>query len=280
MRVQMLGLCRFSYLGMRGFQVDHATLAERRAFLYDPERLRRRWYWFKHIALPAWQAQTDPDFTLVVMTGPDLPEPYLSRLQKLARGHDWMRLEIVAPMDRHLEACLAALRPHLDLAADVIGHFRHDDDDAVAIDYIASARAGFQDVRGLWARDKALCLDHARGVMAGVSDGQLVLTPRITHNATAAMTIFLPPDLPRSAVHFEHWKVGLWMPNVAITRDPMFLRLIHDDADSGDMGAGYGWPAAPDAWPALLRQRFRVDIADLERGARRFARGGRGGGSG
>lgn len=278
MRVQMLGLCRFSYLGMRGFQVDHASLAERRAFLYDPDRLKRRWYWFRHVALPSWQAQTDTDFTLVVMTGPDLPQPYLSRLHRLARDHDWLRLELVPPMDRHLEACLTALRPHLDDTADVIGHFRHDDDDAVGVDYIAAARADFQAVRALWQRDRALCIDHARGVMADLRGGALTLTPRITHNATAAMTIFLPPDLPRSAVHYEHWKVGLWMPNVAITRDPMFLRLIHDDADSGDMGAGYGWPADADDWPGLLRRRFNVDLDRLERGARRFGRGGAGGG--
>ena len=75
MRVQMLGLCRFSYLGLRGYQRDHATIAERRAFLYDPGRLARRWLWFTRLALPGWLAQTDPDFTLVIMTGPYLPEP-------------------------------------------------------------------------------------------------------------------------------------------------------------------------------------------------------------
>ena len=39
MRVQVIGLCRFSYLGERGFQIGHETLEERRAFLYDPGRL-------------------------------------------------------------------------------------------------------------------------------------------------------------------------------------------------------------------------------------------------
>ena len=43
MRVQMLGLCRFSYVGLRGYQRDHTGIEERRAFLYDPARLARRW---------------------------------------------------------------------------------------------------------------------------------------------------------------------------------------------------------------------------------------------
>ena len=42
MRVQMLGLCRFSYVGLRGYQVEHDSYQERRAHLYDPDRLARR----------------------------------------------------------------------------------------------------------------------------------------------------------------------------------------------------------------------------------------------
>ena len=37
----------------RGFQVEHETLEKRRAFLYQPERLARRWFWFEHVTLPA-----------------------------------------------------------------------------------------------------------------------------------------------------------------------------------------------------------------------------------
>ena len=109
MRVQMLGLCRFSYLGGRGFQVLHETIEERRAFLYDPERLARRWFWFEAVTLPALVKQTDPDFTLVLMTGPDLPEPYLSRLRELAELMPQFKLSLVPPIEYHLEACMAAI---------------------------------------------------------------------------------------------------------------------------------------------------------------------------
>ena len=146
MRVQMLGLCRFSYVGLRGYQVEHETYDQRRAMLYDPHRLARRWTWFTEIALPAWREQTDPDFTLVIMTGPDLPEPWLSQLQELVRQVPQFRLELVPPMERHLQACRAAIAPHIDPEAGVIGHFRHDDDDAVAVDYIKSARKDFNRV--------------------------------------------------------------------------------------------------------------------------------------
>lgn len=274
MRVQMLGLCRFSYLGLRGYQRDHATIAERRAFLYDPGRLARRWLWFTRLALPGWLAQTDPDFTLVIMTGPDLPEPWLSRLRDLVAAAPQLRLELVPPMERHLEACRAAIAPHVDPAADVIGHFRHDDDDAVALDYIAAARRDFGRVKGLWRAEGALSLDHSRGLMLRAADGTAEIVPRIAHNMGVALTIFLPPDRAETALHFNHTRLPLWMPGVAVTRPLMFIRSIHADSDSGDVGPGLPWQIAEDDLDRQLTRRFGLERAVLDDLARRLAPGG------
>ncbi|MFC3169157.1 glycosyltransferase [Paracoccus fontiphilus] len=277
MRVQMLGLCRFSYVGLRGYQRDHASIEERRAFLYDPERLARRWLWFTTLALPGWLAQTDPDFTLVIMTGPDLPEPYLSHLRDLGAATPQLRLELVAPMDRHLEACRTAIAPHVEPAADVVGHFRHDDDDAVAVDYVASARRDFAAVRGLWQPERRLSLDHSRGLMLRAGAGGLQFTPRIAHNMGVALTIFLPPDQPQTALHFNHTRLPLWMPGVAVTRPLMFIRSIHADSDSGDMGPGIPWEIGEGDLDRQLARRFalRRDILEGLAGRLSGAAGGR-----
>lgn len=74
-RIQMLGLCRFSLLVEGGFQVVHPDLHERRAMLYDPQRLASRFIWFEHLCLASLRAQTDPDLTFVVLVGTDLPDP-------------------------------------------------------------------------------------------------------------------------------------------------------------------------------------------------------------
>ena len=140
MRVQMLGLCRFSYLGDRGFQVEHRSLDERRAFLYDPARLARCWAWFESVTLPGLIRQTDPDYTLVVMTSPDLPQPWLGRLHEIAAAHPQIRLELVPPMDHHRAVCARSTHPHIDPAAEWVGQFKHDDDDAVAFDFVARVR--------------------------------------------------------------------------------------------------------------------------------------------
>ncbi len=33
-----------------------------------------------------------------------------------------------------------------------------------------------------------------------------------------ALTIFLAPDAPRTALHFNHTKLAQWMPGVQVTR--------------------------------------------------------------
>lgn len=268
MRVQMLGLCRFSYVGLRGYQTRHDSYDERRAYLYEPDRLARRWFWFTQVALPAWQAQSDSDFTLVVMTGPDLPEPYLSRLQQLCEQMPQLRLELVPPMERHLQACHAAITPHLDPSADVVGHFRHDDDDAIAIDYIDRTRRDFRKVKGLWKAEGRLSLDYSRGLMMRMGGQGMQVTPRLCHNMGVALTVFLRPDAPETALHFDHSKIGMWMPGVAVTKPLMFVRSIHGDSDSGDMGPGQGWQMTPEQIDRQLWQRFRLRRDGLEQAAR------------
>lgn len=270
MRIQMLGLCRFSYLGGRGFQVEHQTLEERRAFLYDPERLARRWFWFENVTLPGLVAQTDPDFTLVLMTGPDLPEPYLSRLRELTTAMPQFKLALVGPMDRHLDACMAAIRPHLDAGAEVVGHFRQDDDDAVAIDYVQHARRDFAMMRPLWKARRRLSCDYSRGLVLKATGQGISVEPRMIYNAVAGLTVYLPPDADRSIMHFPHWKIGLSMPGVTLPGRVMFVRFLNHDNDSGAIGAGYPWEGDPATWGQVLAERFRIDLPTLDRAARDF----------
>lgn len=270
MRVQMLGLCRFSYLGGAGFQIGHATMAERRAFLYDPARLERRWFWFENVALPGLLAQTDPDFSLVIMTGPDLPEPYLGRLRELEELMPQARLALIPPMDAHLDACMAAITPYVERDADVVGHFRQDDDDAVAVDYIARARRDFALAQPLFHRTGRVSIDYARGVVLKADQDGVQVEARMIYNAVAALTIYLKPDAARSVMHFPHWKLGLSMPGLTLPERLMFARFLHHDNDSGAIGAGYGWNAPPSAVPQLLAERFRVDLPSLDEAARAF----------
>ena len=72
--MQAIGLCRFSYPALGGFQVEHETIEERIAFLYQYERLEERFRLFEAIALPCLRAQTDPDWGLVIIIGDQFPQ--------------------------------------------------------------------------------------------------------------------------------------------------------------------------------------------------------------
>ena len=80
-RIQVLGLCRFSYpANLDAFKTRHTTMDERKANLWSYSRMALRFFWFENVVLPCLQAQSDPDFTVLVLTGEDLP--YLRRFDQ------------------------------------------------------------------------------------------------------------------------------------------------------------------------------------------------------
>src|SRR5680860_355103 len=85
-KMQVIGLCRFSYPALGGFQIEHGTPAARAAFLYDPVRMEERFATFTALTLPPLKAQTDPEFTLAIVVGDAMPEPMLERLLDLTQN--------------------------------------------------------------------------------------------------------------------------------------------------------------------------------------------------
>ena len=81
--MQVIGLCRFSYPALGGFQRAHENIEQRKAYLYSKTRLQNRLRLFQCINLPSIVGQTDPDFTYLILTGDDLPEWALERLLEL-----------------------------------------------------------------------------------------------------------------------------------------------------------------------------------------------------
>lgn len=271
MKIQVFGLCRWSYLCPGGFQISHDDMDERRAYLYDPERLRRRWFWFRNVVLPGYLAQTDPDFTLLLMTGPDLPEPYMARLQNVARRVPQVRLELVEPMRRHRLACWTAAAPHIDRGADYVAHYRQDDDDAVAVDFVERVRADAPLLTPLLERYGRASLDYGRGLVVRAHERGIHSEERYIVNATAALLHVVRPTEEVTGVSFVHWKLAGEMPGLTIADRAMYLRLLHHDNDSGSVGAGFAIEGAGDA-AETARDRFGVDLDRMRIGARRFGK--------
>ncbi len=62
------------FLSRRGWiQVEHDDVDARRAYLYAPERIVERFRTFEAITLPGLRAQTDPDFSFLILVDEALP---------------------------------------------------------------------------------------------------------------------------------------------------------------------------------------------------------------
>ncbi|ADO43680.1 glycosyltransferase [Ketogulonicigenium vulgare] len=259
-------VCRFSYLGDGGFQVEHESLEARAAFLYDRKRLLQRFAWFEHVTLPAIRYQTDPNFTFLLMTGDSLPDWALEKLRALLADVPQAVIMQLPPM-RHRDACHQAMT---DLAPiEGATHYaltRLDDDDAVALDYVERLRLDFgPDLQRFWARNRMLALDYTRGMVLeqGADDGA-PLDPRIMQLATAGLALIFGPHRRADLFRFAHHKLAGRMTVLSQEDDVMFVRGVHGQNDSNASGQrGLPWEIVEIDLDETLIARFAIERANL-----------------
>lgn len=139
------GFCRFSYLGRSDFsalrqrEMSEADWQDRARSLYDDSRLAARFAAFEQVCLPSILAQDDPRFVFVIITSPDLPNPWMQRLRDLCAQSLNLHLEVVA--DRDLGRGIGSLLAEMTaMAGRNLIQFRLDDDDALALGTVARLR--------------------------------------------------------------------------------------------------------------------------------------------
>ena len=149
--MQAIGLCRFSYPAFGGFQIKHKTIDERIQFLYAEDRLEERFRLFEHVALPCMKAQTNENWEMIVVIGVSLPKHHADRLQDVVANSPQITVQIHEP------------RPQREIMKEILNRarkdpsepclqFRYDDDDAVAVDFIARLYEAVDDCAPLNAR--------------------------------------------------------------------------------------------------------------------------------
>lgn len=259
MRIQVLGLCRFSMLARGDFQTTGDDIDQNRAILYDPARIEQRMRWFQNVCLPPLMWQSDPDFILILATGADLPEPWLGQLRKIADAMPQIRLEQLPP-DRQAAMCREALARHTDLGADIVAQFRMDDDDAVARDYVRRIRADFRLAERLLGKHHPVVINYTDGLVADVRNGHLRLYREMAQNWGLAQTFYFRGGEVRSLMNYRHDKVWAKVPTIAIPDRPMWLRGHHTVNDSGGHLIGRNRvPTEQAELVGLLERRFGLD---------------------
>jgi hypothetical protein len=230
-KMQAIGICRFSYPAVGGFQIEHDTVEARETFLYDPVRLVERFRYFETFTLPSLQAQTDPDFTFLVVIGENLPTPWKERLmdnlsslpQAVVQAH---------PPGPHREVMKEAILSVRESRGEPTLQFRMDDDDAVSIHFTQRLRQAANDCAALLDQHRHVAFDFSQGFVArpgpqGIEAGQV-----IEHLWTPALAMTAPPRSGTTILSFSHTRMGRFMPVVSLPKEDMYVRGHSDMNDS------------------------------------------------
>ncbi|GLQ35836.1 DNA-directed RNA polymerase subunit beta' [Amylibacter marinus] len=269
-QVQALGIIRFSYVALGGFQVEHASVEQRLEYLFQPARIEERFALFEHVTLRSLRAQSDPNFTIVLLISADMPDVYLERLMQLVDGIPQIAIAARSPED-HIWAVKHAMAPYIDPAADAVAQFRLDDDDAVALDFIARAKAGFARCATQFDEHQMCGLDFNQGFFLDSAQDHLRIRRCVQNLATAGLVIYLPPDAKTSVLNYVHHRLAEYMPFETDDTKHMFVRSVNafNDCRWTRNKTGKFKPAKRDL-SDVLQRRFHIDLHALN-GALGFA---------
>lgn len=262
--MRTVGICRFSYAGEGGFKVGHADHAALEEFLYDPARMEERFRLFEAITLPCVAAQTDPDFTFLIVTGTGLPQHYLERLRSLTAEIPQCVIRQYPP------------RPHRRIMAKAINEwrgapdtpclqFRLDDDDAMALTFVEKFKEAATDLAALTARHSAVAVDFNQGyVFTAGPDGVKLWAYHYAYSAIA-LGVIVQADNTDTIMNYGHQNLWKTMPTLTLTGEDMMMRGHNDFNDSRLKGKKnvFDYQQMDTEKAAHIRKTFGIDDAHV-----------------
>ncbi|NCX20557.1 MAG: hypothetical protein EBX06_09920 [Rhodobacteraceae bacterium] len=212
-QMQVIGLCRFSYPALGGFQREHETIEQRKAFLYDEAHLKHRLRLFRAFNLPSILAQTDTDFQYLILVGNDLPVWARDQLNDLTKWADHIKI-LPYPSHPHRQIAEQVILDHLDVAHAHSIQFRLDDD-AVHRTFIerlkTTAAVGVID----YANKPRFALDYARGYAIRPSAVGLQAEELVRNLWTPALAAVFKTSANNTVMNFGHHKLDQHMPVIS-----------------------------------------------------------------
>ncbi|NHF71720.1 glycosyltransferase [Paracoccus xiamenensis] len=230
----IVGICRFSFLGWddwvggrEPWQHTPERREKQRLALYAPDRLEQRFTAFERVLLPSIRAQTDPDFSLWMLTSDALPEPWMQRLHDLCAG-----VEQISIIVSSAEDVGAALKRPLRQAAKANGgpvlQFRIDDDDALSQHFVARLRREARRLADL----PRVAISFPRGLIIRRYGKEEVRYWRAHLPFIGAGAAVRLADPGKSIFAFKHRLIPLEMTALSIVEGQSFVILRWDAGDT------------------------------------------------
>lgn len=265
MRIQVLGLLRFSYPSVynkRGLDDFDAY----RATLYDPQRLARRLVWFRHVVLPSLANQSDQDFDCALLVGDQLPEPFKGELAAMVAQVPQIKICWEKEGQRHRLAIKKLVEGHSDPKADYVAEMQLDDDDALGRGIVAETRARGPEMAELLEDHDWATLDFLKGLVLQMDpEGHQLRAASCPLWTPGLMTYRRPqsPTMIRRMSHLDLWKV---MPVLSLPSDLSYVRGAHEDNASNfsNRWERHCLDEALGDEAALLAREFGIDLAAMQ----------------
>ena len=229
--MQAIGLCRFSYPALGGFQIEHATTADRIAFLYATDRIEERFRLFETVALPCMAAQTDPRWEIIIVIGDSLPKQYADRLQDMVAHIPQISIQVHAPRPQREVMKEIFNRARIDPSQPCL-QFRYDDDDAVSVDFIERLREASDDCASLNAKHPIVAYDWSYGYAANFSADGIVAKDIRVKQYVASLGVHIRGGSRFTIMNFAHTKLDQFMPVVNFGDYPMWIESHNGFNDS------------------------------------------------
>jgi hypothetical protein len=261
---QIVGVCRFSFPATVGFKLSGAGPDAVIETLYAPDRMRLRFAYFESICLPSLAAQTDPDFTLVVLIGDAMPIKWRRRLKALRGAYPFLEICAAEPLGP-LQATRRAFRIGASEDVPFVTGFRLDDDDAVARDYIERLRATSDLLldNGLATADRPVAIGFQSGLYWSLNQPGL---PLFRHSEARPLgqgsAMITPYDMKQNIFRWNHTQLLARVPCWTDPAPDMFLRTLHGGNDSTRTVPVNAHLLLPEEAEAALRDRFGIDAAN------------------
>lgn len=239
-------LIRYSVLieNTKSWIIANNDIDKYKSQLFEPIRLHKHLELFKNITLPSLKNQTKtPDeswLRVVIITSQDLPQWNKTELEHLAEQHNWLDIDYLPTRGVALERMLFE-----DLKKDnqdtLVATVRLDDDDALATDFFEKLDE-YTTVENV-----GKSLSFGKG-FAGFYD--------FTKNNYRKVVDYYYPKIAAGLTYFNfynakesrftldniktifntggHTRIDQNVPTILDSRDPMFIRTMHDHSDSAN----------------------------------------------
>lgn len=224
--MKVFGYMRFSFLGRNDTKLARSTadVDERARVLFSPERMEERFYFFENITMPSLRAQTDPDYKLVIVSSPDMPESYQKRLNEAVA--DMPQIRVIYRDTAHVtDAINPVLAEMIEGIDENTVHFRLDDDDAISCHTITKLKAD-----GARLPPNTL-ISYPSGLFLIDSDKESYLVRKFEPYIAIAWALVNAPGQIRNPYQGKH---GNYYKDAPSYMDPSFHAYIHVAHSSSD----------------------------------------------